>query len=188
MEVFQPLIVKFNLAPDWSARNLTYEAALALLVSVGSIGGVAGGVLISAWGGLRRRRVYGVVVAILVAGLAQAAFGFSRGLPLSAAMLFLVNGLIPIMNSHSQAIWQSQTPRELQGRVFSVRRLIAQFTWPLATALAGVVGGVLDPGLVLAVLGVILSAFCLAQLFNPQLLQVEDKSFLDGLAGQARQK
>ncbi|MGH2605457.1 MAG: MFS transporter, partial [Anaerolineales bacterium] len=50
LEVFQPLLVKFNLAPDWSARGLTYEAALALLVSVGSVGGVLGGVLISLWG------------------------------------------------------------------------------------------------------------------------------------------
>lgn len=183
LEVFQPLMVKFNLAPDWSARGLTYEAALALLTSVGSVGGVAGGVLISLWGGLRRRRVYGVVGAILAAGLAQVAFGLSGMLYASAGLLFVFHGLIPIMNSHSQSIWQAQTPRELQGRVFAVRRLIAQFTWPLATALAGWVGGALDPGLVLAFLGLTLSAFCLAQLFNRQLLRVEDKAYLDGLAG-----
>lgn len=183
LEVFQPLMVKFNLAPDWSARGLTYEAALALLTSVGSVGGVAGGVLISLWGGLRRRRVYGVVGAILAAGLAQVAFGLSGMLYASAGLLFVFHGLIPIMNSHSQSIWQAQTPRELQGRVFAVRRLIAQFTWPLATALAGWVGGALDPGLVLAFLGLTLSAFCLAQPFNRQLLRVEDKAYLDGLAG-----
>ncbi|MGH2627739.1 MAG: MFS transporter [Anaerolineales bacterium] len=182
LEVFQPLLVKFNLAPDWSARGLTYEAALALLVSVGSVGGVAGGVLISLWGGLRRRRVYGVVTAILAAGLVQMAFGLSDLLYLSAGLLFIYHGLIPVMNSHSQTIWQTQTPRELQGRVFAVRRLIAQFTWPLATALAGWVGGALDPGLVLAFLGLTLSAFCAAQLFNRQLLRVEDKAYLDGLA------
>lgn len=182
LEVFQPLLVKFNLAQDWSGRGLTYEAALALLVSVGSIGGVAGGVLISVWGGLRSRRVYGVVVAILAAGLVQIAFGLSGTLYLSAGLLFVYHGLIPIMNSHSQTIWQTQTPRELQGRVFAVRRLIAQFTWPLATALAGWVGGALDPGLVLAFLGLALSAFCAGQLFNRQLLRVEDKAYLDGLA------
>ena len=182
LEVFQPLLVKFNLAPDWSARGLTYEAALALLVSVGSVGGVLGGVLISLWGGLRRRRVYGVVVAILAAGLVQIAFGLSGSLYASAALLFVFHGLIPVMNSHSQTIWQTQTPRELQGRVFAVRRLIAQFTWPLATALAGWVGGALDPGLVLAFLGLTLSAFCVAQLFNRQLLRVEDKAYLDSLA------
>lgn len=188
MEVFQPLIVKFNLATDWASRGLTYESSLALLVSLGSIGGVAGGVLISVWGGLKRRRVYGVVVAILVAGLAQAVFGLSGLLPLSTATLFIFHGLIPVMNAHSQAIWQAQTPPELQGRVFAVRRLIAQFTWPLATAMAGFVGGVIDPGLILAILGVILAAFCAAQLFNRQLLRVEDKAYLDGLAAQIGQR
>jgi MFS family permease len=188
MEVFQPLIVKFNLASDWASRGLTYEASLALLISLGSIGGVVGGVLISVWGGLKRRRVYGVVVAILVAGLAQAAFGLSGLLPISTALLFIYHGLIPIMNAHSQAIWQAQTPPELQGRVFAVRRLIAQFTWPMATALAGVVGGVIDPGIVLAFLGILLAAVCFAQLFNRQLLRVEDKAYLDGLAAHTGQR
>jgi hypothetical protein len=45
-----------------------------------------------------------------------------------------------------QAIWQAQTPRELQGRVFSVRRLIAQFTRPIRAAAAGWLAGPFDPG------------------------------------------
>ena len=142
--VFQPLLVKFNLAADWSARGFTFETALATLGSVAGIGGLAGGLLISAWGGLKRKRVYGVVVAMIVNGLAMIAFGLSGRLYLAAAMLFIINGTIPIMNAHSQAIWQTQTPRELQGRVFSVRRLIAQCTWPLSTALAGLAGGLFN--------------------------------------------
>jgi hypothetical protein len=139
-------------------------------------------VAISAWGGLKRRRVYGVLVPLILTGLAQVAFGLSGHLYLSAAMAFVIHGTIPFMNSHSQAIWQTQTPRELQGRVFSVRRLIAQFTWPLGTAMAGLVGGAFDPGLVLAVLGAVLTVFCIAQLFNPHLVKVEDKAWLDSLA------
>jgi len=180
--VFQQLILKFNLAADWTARGFTYEAALALLASVGSIGGVVGGVLISAWGGLKSKRVYGVVVALIVSGVAQFFLGLSTALYLTAAMAFVARAMIPIMNSHSQTIWQTQTPRELQGRVFSVRRLIAQFTWPLSTALAGWAGGRFDPGLVMAVLGSILAVFCVAQLFNPYLMRVEDKMWLDAMA------
>jgi MFS family permease len=183
--VFQPLLVKFNLAADWSARGFTFETALATLGSVAGIGGLAGGLLISAWGGLKRKRVYGVVVAMIVNGLAMIAFGLSGRLYLAAAMLFIINGTIPIMNAHSQAIWQTQTPRELQGRVFSVRRLIAQCTWPLSTALAGLAGGLFNPGAVVAVLGAILVVFCVGQMFNPYLLRVEDKAFLDQLAARA---
>ncbi|HLF28398.1 MAG TPA: MFS transporter [Anaerolineae bacterium] len=180
--VFMPLILKFNLAADWMARGFTFETALALLSSVQSIGGVVGGVVISAWGGLKRRRVYGVVVALIVAGLAQIGFGALPMLYLVAAMGFLHSAMTPIMNSHSQTIWQTQTPRELQGRVFSVRRLIAQFSWPLSTALAGWAGGLFNPGAVIAVLGGVLVLFCVAQLFNPYLLRVEDKAWLDELA------
>jgi hypothetical protein len=90
--------------------------------------------------------------------------------------------MMPIMNSHSQTIWQTQTPREMQGRVFSVRRLIAQFTSPLGVALTGWVGGQFDPGLVIAVSGALLLAFSSVQLFNPYLLRVEDKAWLDEMA------
>jgi len=179
LEVFMPLLLKFNLASDWAARGFTFETAMALLGSVAGIGGVVGGVFISAWGGLRRKRVYGVVVSMIVAGLAQMVFGLSPRLYLTAAMNFLMPIMIPIMNAHSQTIWQTQTPRELQGRVFAVRRVIAQFTWPLSTALAGWLGGRFDPGRIIAVLGAVLVVFCIGQLFNPHLLRVEDKAWLD---------
>jgi DHA3 family macrolide efflux protein-like MFS transporter len=49
-------------------------------------------------------------------------------------------------------------------------------------AAAGGLAGVLDPGYVLAGLGLILSLFCIAQLFNPYLRRVEDKAWLDEMA------
>jgi DHA3 family macrolide efflux protein-like MFS transporter len=182
LPVFLPLIVKFNLAPDWMARGFTFEAALAVLATVSSVGGLSGGLLISAWGGLKKKRVYAIVLTLLINGVTLVAFGLSPFLYLSAAMLFIASANNPIMNSHSQAIWQTQTPRELQGRVFSVRRLIAQFTWPLGTLSAGLLGGLFNPGTVLAVLGAIMIIFCTAQLFNPYLLRVEDKAWLDEMA------
>ena len=185
LEVFMPLLLKFNLASDWVARGFTFETAMALLGSVAGIGGVVGGVFISAWGGLRRKRVYGVVVSMIVAGLAQIVFGLSPFLYLTAAMNFLMPAMIPAMNAHSQTIWQTQTPRELQGRVFAVRRVIAQFTWPLSTAMAGWLGGRFDPGRIIALLGGILVVFCIGQLFNPYLLHVEDKAMLDEMAARA---
>jgi hypothetical protein len=90
--------------------------------------------------------------------------------------------MVPIMNAHSQTIWQIQTPRELQGRVFSVRRLIQAVIYPLGMVIAGPMGGYFNPGLALAVMGAILVLFCLSQLFNSSLLQVENKAFLDRLA------
>ena len=180
--VFQRLLLKFNLAADWTARGLTFESALALMATVGSVGGVAGGVFISTWGGLKNKRVYGVIVPILISAAATIGLGLSAGLYMAAVMSFTTSAMIPLMNSHSQTIWQVQTPRELQGRVFAVRRLIAQFTSPLGTAMAGIIGAQFDPGLVIAVCGGIMLIFCFAQLFNRSLLRVEDKAWLDAMA------
>jgi MFS transporter, DHA3 family, macrolide efflux protein len=184
VELFVPLLLKFNLASDWQSHGFTFESALALLSMLGGIGGVVGGVVMSTWGGLKRKRVYGVVIPILLAGVVQIVYGLSPFLFLTCGMMFLLVGLVPIMNSHSQTIWQSQVPRELQGRVFAVRRVIAQFSAPVSTLLAGIAGAQFNPGVILAILGVIAVVFCVAQLFNPYLLQVENKQFLDELASQ----
>jgi len=114
--------------------------------------------------------------------------GLSAGFYVAALMIFVSQAMNPIMNSHSQTIWQTQTPREMQGRVFSVRRLIAQFTAPLGVALAGWVGGRYDPGLVIAISGVVLLVFSTVQLFNPSLLRVEDKTWLDAMAAEHEAK
>jgi hypothetical protein len=43
----------------------------------------------------------------------------------------------PMLNGSNQAIWQLKVSPGVQGRVFSVRRLIAQVTAPLSMAAAG---------------------------------------------------
>ena len=44
---------------------------------------------------------------------------------------------MPIINGSNQAIWQSKVAPDLQGRVFSIRRLIAWFVNPVAMLIAG---------------------------------------------------
>lgn len=183
--ILLPLLVKFALAADWTARGFGYESALATLSTALGVGGVAGGIVVSVWGGLRSRRVYGVVVPMLLGGVATTALGLSPLLYPSAALLFLFAFAGPILNVHSQTIWQTQTPREMQGRVFAVRRLIAQCTLPLASVIAGTLGGLFGAGAVIVGCGATIALFCLAQLFNPTLRRVEDKAWLDALAAGA---
>jgi DHA3 family macrolide efflux protein-like MFS transporter len=45
--------------------------------------------------------------------------------------------LEPVINTASQVIWQLKVPPGLQGRVFSLRRMLAQAAAPLAIVLAG---------------------------------------------------
>jgi MFS transporter, DHA3 family, macrolide efflux protein len=180
--ILQPLIIKFQLAPDWSARGFQFETAFALVTTAASIGGVLGGVIISAWGGLKKRRVLGVLIPLIVSGLATIVFGSTRWLFVSAAAIALESCMMPFLNAHSQTIWQTQTPHELQGRVFSVRRLIAQFSWPASSFLMGALASQFDPGSIIVVLGIILVVWCTIGLFNPYLRRVEDREWIEARA------
>lgn len=186
VNVLFPLLIKFNLATDWSRRGFTFETALALVSTMASVGGVIGGLIVSSWGGLKRHRIYGVFVPMVAGGLFQVVLGFSPYLFLSSSVLAAASLLAPFAGAHSQTIWQAQTPRELQGRVFSVRRLIAQVTVPFGVAMGGWLAGAFNPGTVIAVSGVTVTVFSVLQFFNPQLVRVEDKELLDQMAEKAQ--
>jgi len=102
-----------------------------------SVGGLAGGVMMSAWGG-PKRRVWGVLWGWLKSGLfGQVLFGMGQTLPVWIVMGAISSLFIPVVNASNQAIWMSKIPPQLQGRVFSARRLIAQVTTPLAMLIVG---------------------------------------------------
>lgn len=63
--------------------------------------------------------------------------GLSNSVSLWAAAAFAASFFITVLNASNQAIWQAKVAPDVQGRVFSVRRLIAQVAGPLGVALAG---------------------------------------------------
>lgn len=64
--------------------------------------------------------------------------GLQPFIPLIAAAYFGVLYTIPISNGNSQALWQSKVAPDVQGRVFSVWRMIAFSIIPIAYLSAGV--------------------------------------------------
>lgn len=125
------------LAPMILARTGNDELMLGMVQSAAGLGGVAGGLLLSIWGG-PKRRVHGLLWGITLASMGEGLLmGVSRELMLWAAAAFLGAFFIPILNGSNQAIWQAKVEPAVQGRVFAARRLIAQVTAPLAMMLAG---------------------------------------------------
>ncbi|RME08721.1 MAG: MFS transporter [Anaerolineae bacterium] len=119
------------------ARTHNDTVTLGVVQSAGALGGVAGGLLMSIWGG-PRRRIHGVLLGMVVASLGGTLLmGVGRNLTLWAAASFVGSASIPVLNGSNQAIWQAKVAPDVQGRVFAVRRLIAQITAPLAMLLAG---------------------------------------------------
>ena len=183
LNVLTPVLVKFRLAANAQAVGLDFTASLAAIQSALGIGGVLGGVLFTTWGGLKRRRAYGVVVPILITGVLHIVFGLNTFIYVAIGLVFLQSLMMPTTNSHSQAIWQTQTPREMQGRVFAVRRLIAWVANPVATAVVGLLTGRgVDPSLIIVTLGTVSVLWCAANLFNPQLIRVDEKGYLEAFA------
>jgi DHA3 family macrolide efflux protein-like MFS transporter len=129
------------------ARTGNNELVFGSVQSAGAIGGVVGGLAMAAWGG-PRRRVHGVLGGWAVSGLLFTLVGFGQSLPVWAVAAFLGSFMVPIINGSNQAIWQAKVAPDVQGRVFSIRRLIAWFVSPVAALLAGPLADlVLEPAM-----------------------------------------
>ncbi len=149
------------LPPMVLARTGQNSLTLGSIESAGAIGGVVGGVMMSAWGGFKRR-VHGVLAGWMFGSFfASILLSLGRGLSVWAPMM-LVGGLAtPLVNGSNQAIWQAKVAPDLQGRVFSARRLIAWFTNPISPVIGGLLADfVLEPAMRLPASG-------LAQVFGP---------------------
>ncbi len=124
-------------APMILSRTGNSEIAFGAVQTVGPIGGIVGGVLLSVWGGFKRR-MHGVLLGHVLTGLLGATLmGLGQGVVVWAAASFLGALLIPTINGSNQAIWQSKVAPDVQGRVFAARRLIAWATQPITPVIAG---------------------------------------------------
>ncbi len=136
------------LAPMILSRTGNNEMLLGFVQSAFGVGGVIGGVLLAAWGGLKRR-VHGVLAGWIISSLfGTVLMGLGQALPVWLAAAFFGAFAVPFINGSNQAIWQSKVAPDVQGRVFASRRLIAQITFPVATVLSGLLADrVFEPGL-----------------------------------------
>ena len=135
-------------APMILARTGNNELIFGSVQSIGAVGGIVGGILMSTWGGFKKH-TWGVLFGWIGAGiLGFTLFGLGRGLVIWA-IAFFINALLgPIINGSNQAIWQAKVAPDLQGRVFSARRLIAWFTTPISPLIGGLTADyILEPAM-----------------------------------------
>jgi hypothetical protein len=146
--VMAPMLLSRTMNPAIPELVSGDKILLGFLQGVGAVGGLLGGILLSTWGG-PKKRVYGVLgsmaleslLGIAVLGIARAPIGWAFG-------MFMSSLFMPLLNGSNQAIWQSKIAPDIQGRVFAVRRLIAQVTSPIAMLLAGPLADrVFEPGM-----------------------------------------
>lgn len=136
------------LAPMILSRSGNDSIVLGSVQSAFGVGGVVGGILMSAWGG-PKRKVYGLLLGLVSTSLlGTVIMGLGQGALFWVTAAFFFMFINPITNGCSQAIWQSKVPPKLQGRVFSTRALLAQASQPVAMFVAGPLADrVLEPAM-----------------------------------------
>lgn len=135
------------LAPMILLRTGNDSVSLGIVQSAGAIGGVAGGIAMSAWGGFKRR-VHGVLAGWIMSSFFLSLVGVTTWIPLWIGALALSTLFSPLINGSNQALWQSKVPPDVQGRVFSARMLIAWMTNPISPLIAGTLADyVLEPAM-----------------------------------------
>lgn len=177
------------LVPLVLARSGGSEVALGSVMAALGAGGVAGGLVVSAWGG-PKDRMRGVLAGLFaVATLGYGLTGLAATPLVATAGAFCITFFLPLMISSHQVIWQTYVPRDVQGRVFAARQALGQGVMPVVMLGAGPLADALGqspallalfgPGagmvvlfLTTALLGVLVVAVCLAL---PSVRRVEER-------------
>ncbi|GAB4164984.1 MAG: hypothetical protein Fur0021_40540 [Candidatus Promineifilaceae bacterium] len=186
--LFIPLVLEF-----------AAETTLGRIMSVGSLGMLVGGGLMSALGG-PKRRVYGVLGPGFLMGAGLLLIGLRPQATLITVAMFLALFTVPIIAGSDEALWQSKVSPDIQGRVFALKNAATTAVLPLASLAAGpladyvfepllVVDGPLNQsmgrvigvgagrgiGLLFMVLGLVVIFITIAALLSPRVRHVEDE-------------
>jgi MFS family permease len=133
------------------ARTHNDELALASVQSALGIGGIIGGLLVSTWGGPKRR----IHAVLLFTGLSFLFGDFilavGRIVPVWVLGAFVGAFFVPFIVGGNRAIWQMKVPPDVQGRVFAIQGMFQETTLALGYLLAGpladrVLGPAMMPG------------------------------------------
>ena len=143
--LFMALFLNFLLVPTGALFPLLvtkhFEKGaleLGLINSLEGIGIIAGGILLSVWGGFKKKIVTSMAGIILL-GTAVMLLGFTPASLFTMALvaIFLLGFAIPITNGPIGALFQSVIRQDMQGRVMSLVNSAATAIAPLGLLIAG---------------------------------------------------
>ncbi|HEY9667209.1 MAG TPA: MFS transporter [Coleofasciculaceae cyanobacterium] len=134
-------------SPMVLARSNNNASALASVSMAAGLGGVFGASIMSTWGG-PKRRMHGVLMSMVGAGLSKTVFGLGQNLSIWVPAQFCSSFNFPFLGSCSQAIWLSKVKPDLQGRVFAANSMCVMVTSPIGYLLGGPLADyVLEPAM-----------------------------------------
>jgi DHA3 family macrolide efflux protein-like MFS transporter len=116
--------------------NFATADTLGLIMSIGGLGMLIGSVVMSVWGG-GRRKIYAAFGAYALLGVGVLLAGVAPSIPLVATAIFLAFLCLPTVMSASQAILQVKVAPNIQGRVFALRMMLNTISFAIAFLIGG---------------------------------------------------
>lgn len=118
------------------ARSSGSAQVLGAIGTAAGIGGIMSAAICSVWGG-PRRRLYGLFIGFIGAGLSKAIFGWGQSLRIWFPAQVCSSLNFPLLGSSEEALWMEAIHPEIQGRVFAANSLVTQCVSTSATLVAG---------------------------------------------------
>jgi DHA3 family macrolide efflux protein-like MFS transporter len=178
------MIVKIALTPAFSLLPLLVSehfngdaAQLSLLEAVSGVGILLGGLILSVWGGFRRK-IYTMMLGVVILGLGFVALGFTPGglFWMALVSIFVIGLMIPLIDGPIMAILQGTVTPEMQGRVFTLMGSLLWITSPFSLAVAGPVSDWFGLQVWYVTAGVLCGAIGLAGFFMPTIVNIEENA------------
>jgi DHA3 family macrolide efflux protein-like MFS transporter len=180
--VIVAMMLNFLAAPAFSLSPVLVsnyflggEIELAILQSFGAVAMVVGAVLLTIWGGGKKKSLT-ILTALILEGVGTLLIGLVPADSFYMAITFyaFVNFLNPIVNGVLIAILQATIPPEKQGRVFALIVSGATAMMPVGLAIAGPLADLYGVPFWFLVSGIGTIIVSVGALFSSSLRRIED--------------
>jgi DHA3 family macrolide efflux protein-like MFS transporter len=166
---FLPLLVSQHFAGD--------AVDLGFMQSAYGVGYLAGGVLLSLWGGFENRIVTNVLGMLIIGcGILVVGFTPAAAFPAAVGLWLIVGTGFPLALGPLRAVFQSTVPPEMQGRFFSLNDAVIRGLTPLGALVTGFAADALDIRIVWIVAGLGLIGLALARMLTPSIYRLGSRS------------
>ncbi len=166
----------FTLLPILVTKHFNGQAIqLATLESFSGIGFIVGGLILSAWGGFKRR-ILTSLVGLFAMGLGCLVMGLlpSSAFTIAVATMLYIGIVNPIVNGPLLAAVQAAVAPEMQGRVFTLINTMAAGMSPIGLIIAGPISDKLGVQTWFIMGGIVTGLMGIAGLFIPAIMHFED--------------
>jgi MFS transporter, DHA3 family, macrolide efflux protein len=172
------LSTAFTLMPILITRHFNGGALqLGWIESLFGVGMLAGGLLLSVWGGFKRR-IDTSLAGLLLLGVVATLLGLTPpnlfGLALGLALLIGIS--MPLVNGPVQAVMQAVVAPDMQGRIFTLLQSAAMGMMPLGLLIAGPVADRFGVQVWFILGGVITFLVGMVGFLSPALRSIESRA------------